>query len=101
MFNLILTRLSSQELQAIRDALDQKISAGEIHTAGWLPGHDWTGTPYQPIYDKAAQGDYTTSALMFGLMVWDAFDRHPDVWYTGRFEKDGVDIGSRTYFKPS
>ena len=100
MFKLIIKRLSATELQDVRDALDEKINGAEIHTAGWMPGRDWTGTAFQPLYDKAAQRDYATSALMFGLMVWEAFERHPEVWYTGRFEKDGVDIGSRTYFKP-
>ena len=25
-------------------------AGAEIATAGWLPGSDWTGTPFQPIY---------------------------------------------------
>lgn len=100
-FALILKRLAPQQLLAIRSRLDAMIADGEIFTSSWMPGNDWRGTPFQPIFDDAAQGDRQTSALMFGLLVWEAFERHPDTWYTGKFEKDGIPIDGRTYFKPT
>ena len=94
-----LSRLTDEEIQAIRDHLNQMIEGDEIHTAGWMPGKDWTGTVFEPIYTKAARSSFEASARCFGLMVWETFMLHPDRWTSGRFEKDGKEIGSRTYFR--
>jgi hypothetical protein len=32
-------------------------------------------------------------------MVWEVFMERPEKWTSGRFEKDGEEIGSRTYFR--
>lgn len=98
-YRMILSGLTVHELDRIRAALDAKISGNDIHTAGWMPGKNWNGTPYQAIFEGPAQRDFQWAALMFGLMVWEAFERHPDNWYTGKFELDGVEIGSRTYWR--
>ena len=66
-----------------------------------MPGNDWTGTVFEPIYSKAARQSYEASARCFGLMVWETFMERPEIWFSGRFEKDGEPIGSRTYFQPS
>ncbi|BCG76989.1 hypothetical protein [Mesorhizobium sp. 113-3-3] len=98
-YQAILNGLTPLELQNVRAALDAKISRDDIHTAGWMPGNDWNNTPFQPIFDGPAQHDFSWSGLMFGLMVLEAFERHPDDWLTGKFEVNGVDIGSRTYWR--
>ena len=98
-FELLLKRLSAAELKEARQALNAKIDGDEIHTAGWMPGADWTGTPFQPIYSKAAGKDQKTAAKLFGLLVWDVFSNREERWFTGRFELHGKDIGSRTYFR--
>lgn len=94
-----MSRLSQDEIDAIRMRLNELIEGDEIHTAGWMPGNDWTGTVFEPIYFKAARSSYEASAHCFGLMVWETFMLHPDRWTSGRFEKDGQEIGSRTYFR--
>lgn len=91
-YALILKRLPAADLQAMRDELDSMIASGDIFTSSWMPGSDWSNTPFQPLYDRAAQRDHQTSAMMFGLLVWEAFDRHPEVWFTGKFEKDGIPL---------
>lgn len=40
------------------------------------------------------------AALMFGLFVWGAFERHPDDWCTERFSMGGNDDRFRVYLKP-
>ena len=75
------------------------IEGTEIQTAGWMPGKDWTGTPFQPIYEKAARYSEEAAARCFGLMVWEVFMERDEKWTSGRFEKDGEPIGSRTYFQ--
>jgi len=98
-YNLMVRRLTPAELDAMKAELNTMIDADEIHTAGWMPGSDWSSTPFQPLYEKAALRNYDLSAKMFGLLVWVVFMERPERWSSGRFEKDGVDIGSRTYFR--
>lgn len=100
-FELLRRRLSDVEFDAMIARINELIdeSGGEIATAGWLPGSDWTGTPFDPIYSKAARGDFARSAMFFGQLVWYAVMNRPERWGSGRYEVDGRDIGSRTYFR--
>jgi hypothetical protein len=100
-FDLLQSRLSLAELAAIKDALNVKIEGTEIQTAGWMPGRDWSGTVFHPIWEKAANKNHDLSAQLFGLLVWVVFQERPERWSSGRFEKDGKEIGSRTYFRVS
>lgn len=100
-FDTIRNRLSEAEFEAMVARVDELIneSGAEIATAGWLPGSDWTGTPFEPIYAKAARGDFDRSALFFGQLVWYTVMKRPERWASGRYELGGRDIGSRTYFR--
>jgi hypothetical protein len=99
-FQLALSRLSPGEVTAIRTAVDQRIEGKRIETSSWIPGRVWTGTDYQPIFDKAAQGNWDLAAQMFGLFAWEAFERHPLDWYTSRFSMGGEEDRFRVYFRP-
>ena len=91
-------KLSASDYQAIADALNKKIDESDINTAGWLPGHDWTGTVYEPIYEACGRNQ-VQSGLFFGLIVFDLLmSREDRTWGFGRFEKDGKKIASMTYF---
>ena len=100
-FQLLQTRLSSIEFNAVVDELNSKIEGSEIETSCWMPGKDWTNTPFQPIHDKAARQDTQLAAGLFGLMVFYTFMNREDSWITGRFEKDGIPLSGRTYFRDS
>lgn len=93
-------KLTTAEFDAAIARINELIDTqgkGNIATAGWLPGRDWRGTPFWPIY--ANFQDEKQSAKLFGLLVWFTFMERPDQWGSGRYEKDGRDIGSRTYFR--
>jgi hypothetical protein len=92
-------RLSVQQLQAVKDEINRRFDMGDVETAGWIPGSDWTGTVWQPIYDVACQGSSGAAGLCFGLLVWETVMEREDHWSFGRFEKDGVPIRSLTYFR--
>ena len=36
---------------------------------------------------------------MFGLFVWEAFERHPADWFTTRFSAGGEEDRFRVYFR--
>jgi hypothetical protein len=92
-------RLTDDEYRAILDELHRRIEGTEVQTSSWIPGADWSGTVFHPIYEKACLEDEDAAAKFFGLIVWDAFMRHPDWWSFGRYEKDGIPIQGMTYFK--
>lgn len=92
-------QLSPNEYQAIVDELNSKINGTEIQTSSWIPGSDWTGTVYEPIYTKACDGDETESGLFFGLIVWVVMLERPEMWAFGHYEKDGIPIKGLTYFQ--
>lgn len=98
-YGLYMSRMTSAEIDAIKRALNEKINGTEIQTSGWMPGKDWSNTPFQPIYEKAARFSVEAAARCFGLMVWEVFMERAEKWTSGRFEKDGEPIGSRTYFQ--
>ncbi len=102
-FDVLRAWLSEADFEAMVARINGLIDASgaEIATAGWLPGSDWTGTPFEPIYTIAARQDYQRSALFFGQLVWYVVMTRPEPWGSGRYQVDGRDIGSRTYFRLS
>lgn len=91
--------LSDAEYQAIYDELYSRIDGSQIETSSWIPGSDWTGTVFQPIYEKACQYDERASAKFFGLILWHAVLEHDDVWAFGRYKLGDVPIEGLTYFR--
>ncbi|WP_165837582.1 hypothetical protein [Zavarzinia aquatilis] len=98
-YRKICSRLTENELAAIREALDSRIDGKEIETSSWIPGSDWKGTPYQAIYEQAAKMNPDLAALMFGLLVWEAFERDKNDWYTDKFSMGGEGDRFRVYFR--
>lgn len=100
-FDVMRSRLNDAEFDAICTRINELINGagGEIATAGWLPGNNWTGTPFQAIYEKAARGDYDESAKFFGQCVWHTVSKRTDYWASGKYKVGEVEIGSRTYFR--
>lgn len=99
-FDTLRSRLTLEQFQGAVTRINELIdgAGGEIATAGWLPGSDWTGSPFEPLYTEAARLNYDIAARFFGLLVWYTVMDRPERWGSGRYEKDGKDIGSRTYF---
>jgi hypothetical protein len=98
-YRRLMARMTAPEIARIKQRLNGMIEGTEIQTAGWMPGKDWTDTPFEPIYEKAARRNQDVAARCFGLIVWEVFMERPEKWTSGRFEKDGEPIGSRTYFR--
>lgn len=100
-FDKWMKNLSAADYQVIAEELNNRIDESVINTAGWLPGHDWSGTVYEPIY-AACGNNVSQAGLFFGLIVFDLLMRREDkVWAFVRFEKDGKQIASMTYFVPN
>ena len=98
-YNLWRSRLTNAEFEAIVEKLNSLIDSDEIHTASWMPGNNWDGTVFEPIYTKACNNDETLSGMCFGLFVWYVFKERDDEWYHGKFENNGIPIKGMTYFR--
>ncbi len=90
-----ISRLSYEQIQNIKAGILRKIGGDEIATAGWIPGSDWSDTPFYPIYEIACQGNRDAAKKCFGIIVWETLMEHEDRWGFGRYG----DIESMTYFK--
>jgi hypothetical protein len=93
-----LDRIDTHAYHRIHDQLDQRFEGREVDTSSWIPGSDWTGTIFQPIYHACGE-DEATAALFFGLLVWQVVMDREDCWSFGRYEKDGIPIRGLTYFR--
>jgi len=98
-------RLSDAEYQAIVDRLNEMIddsiadhNGQGIVTSSWMPGPDWSGTPFDPIYWKACLQHFEYSAMCFGLFLWVTLKGRSEKWAFGRYEQDGIPIKGLTYF---
>lgn len=90
--------LPEAEHRAIVEELARRIEGAEIHTSSWIPGADWSGTVFEPIY-KACRADPEASAKFFGLILWTVMMEHPEPWSFGRYRLNDVPIQGLTYFR--
>lgn len=79
---------------ALNDIFDQAAAKGETVYSSAIPGKDWTGTVYDPIYQCLL--DENQSRLFFGLFVWEVAVHHHDNWYFKPKDQDEVESG--TYY---
>ncbi len=89
-------RLTAQEYDDIIEEIWKRVGDQKIFNASFLPGADWTGTPFQTIYEKACDYDEKQAALCYGLFCWVAMQRHGDSWYF--YKQEGTNLGT-TYFR--
>ena len=91
--------ISDEHYRAIYDELNSRISSSEIETSSWIPGSDWSGTVFQPIYESACDFDETSAAKFFGLILWHVVMDHEEVWAFGRYKLGDIPIEGLTYFR--
>ncbi|QST02138.1 hypothetical protein IMZ31_22055 (plasmid) [Pontibacillus sp. ALD_SL1] len=91
-------RLNDKDYDQIVEALNDHIEGDEIHTSSFIPGHDWRGTVYEPIWHACNHND-TRAALFYGLILYKVMIEHPESWICGKFEMNGKKLKGTTYFK--
>lgn len=99
-YNERLARLSPKQIQAIQEEIRRRIEGDEFAVAGWIPGSDWTGTPFQSIYEDACGYDFDASRWLFGILVWVTLMEHEDYWGFRRgVVVNDIPVDSMTYFR--
>jgi hypothetical protein len=100
-FNQWMRRLAPADFQRICDALNEYIETQggvQIITSSWIPGSDWTGTPFEPIC-VAVGGDRELARFFYGLIVWNVMMNRSETWSFGRYPKNNGDVIGMTYFR--
>ena len=64
----------------------------------WIPGADWTDTPYEPIYYAVGES-WEMARFFFGLIVWNVFLSRPETWSFGRYPRNPGETIGMTYFR--
>jgi hypothetical protein len=76
-------RLSNADFYAIADALTAQLDAvpvGKSTSVSWIPGADWTGTVYMPIYTDACGHNFEAAALFLGSLMKSVVINHGSHW---------------------
>lgn len=85
-------------IQKIKDAINEKLKEG-IVTTSWMPGKDWTGTPYEAIYE-ALDCNHDVAAMCFGIFVTECVIEDEGEWGFDRYDDaNGNQIRGMTYFR--
>jgi hypothetical protein len=109
LFNGWKRRLDALELQAIDMALDhlvQTSGGSEIRTARWLSRevsplgqHDWEGSPFMRIWDKACNRDRVQTGWCFALFLWQHMLQRPEAWHFKTMDLDDVPMAGTRYYR--
>ncbi len=78
--------LSDDEYKAMIDELNRIIQKSiddnsDIVVSSFIPGSNWSGTVWDPIYTKACGFDFDHSAQFFGLLVCQVLIDREETWY--------------------
>lgn len=90
--------LNDADWEGIVQAVHEVMDRDGVFKSSYLPGSDWTGTPYFPIW-LAVGEDFDQARLFFGLLVWEAVWLHPEEWYFVRQDSTGDEPTGMTYFR--
>ncbi|WP_218976419.1 hypothetical protein [Bacillus sp. CD3-1a] len=94
-FNERMKNLNRKHYDAIVDELNKVIDTSNVHTSSWIPGHNWKGTVYQPIWEACKFND-GEAAKFYGQILYKVIIDRPEVWYFGTYPH----ARGKTYFRP-
>jgi len=96
-FDKWMSNLKDEDYKRIYVELNSRVNGSDINTSSWIPGNDWTGTDFEPIYNACGKSK-ANSGMFFGLILFDLMIKRDDVWGFGKYEKNGVPIKGTTYY---
>lgn len=86
--------ISKQDYDVIVDALNEIIDKSDVHTSSWIPGHNWIGTLFEPIW-KACKCNNEEAAKFYGQILYKVMMDRPEKWYFGKYPH----AKGKTYFR--
>lgn len=86
--------LSDEDYIAIINELNKVVDGGDCHTSSWIPGRNWKGTVYEPIWHASRRND-EVAAMFYGQILYQVMIERPETWFFGKFGH----ARGKTYFK--
>ncbi len=96
-------RLSEEDFAAVVDELNRRVdtTAGSdkpVLTSSWIPGNDWTGTAYAPLY-AACRQDRNRSGMFFGQILWQVMRNRTEDWSFVKADFEELGFQGTHYFR--
>lgn len=91
-------KLSDNDYDAIIAELHKIMDEKDIINSSFIPGSDWTGKVYEPIYYACGENE-DNAKLFYGLLVWEATQLHSENWMFIKTEDNPDKPSGTTYFK--
>jgi hypothetical protein len=93
-------KLTSPEFNAVHNGIVALMigTHDRVTVPGWKAQKNWTGLPWQVLFDKTANKDDRLAAWMMGSMAQYAFIHHHLTWYTDQTVYVGRDVPNTYYF---
>ncbi|WDL98491.1 hypothetical protein [Alicyclobacillus sp. ALC3] len=86
-------------LDVIRSHLNDIADSNDVLTSSWIPGSDWHGTIFEPLYHACLQNE-VQAAQFYGLVLYEVMINRHESWGYGRYTTaDGRQIRGLTYFR--
>lgn len=101
-YNKVIAKLTAQEIVDIEKELEKIITAKlgsdeeKVFTSSWVPGKDWSGTVYHPIYTKGTAYNEEQAGKIFGLFFMKAFIENDNEWFF--FKPNSDEMRGSYYF---
>jgi len=99
-FNIWRSNLADSDYEAVVEAINAYVDTvppDKPFVSSFIPGSDWTGTVYQPLYIACGQSE-EQSGWFFGLIVWQVMIDHPEGWLFKLADKEDDVLGT-TYWR--
>lgn len=72
-------RISDEDYERAVEAIKMLIHDKGEFNSSFLPGSDWTGTAFEPLYEACGR-NVTHAGYFFGLIVWSVVMEDEDAW---------------------
>lgn len=99
-FNVWRSNLADSDYDAVVEAINEYVDAVPLDkpfVSSFIPGRDWTGTVYEPLYFACGQSE-EQSGWFFGLIIWQVMIDHPEEWVFKISDKEDDVLGT-TYWR--
>jgi len=97
-FQSWMKKLKINDYQSIKKAINEYCDGKEVVISSYIPGCNWIGTPYEPIY-HICNMDQVQAGFFFGLIVWKVMIDRQEKWYFKPADSEDDALGT-TYFRP-
>ena len=91
-------RISDGDYDRAVEAIREYMADKDVFTSSYIPGPDWTDTPYQPLYHACGQS-VQQSGFFFGLIVWIIVMNDDETWLFKPSDKEADDPLGMTYWR--